>query len=51
MVKIYKKRGIRSEFKKIYIFCEGEKTEPLYFSGFRDEIHNAIKRKPTKRRT
>lgn len=29
--------------EKIYIFCEGEQTEPLYFKGFEKAItSNAI---------
>jgi hypothetical protein len=35
----------RDEFKKIYIFCEGESTEPLYFKGFKQEIEEEIRRK------
>ena len=33
-----RKQGWIEPLEKIYIFCEGEKTEPLYFKGFEEEI-------------
>jgi len=33
-----RKVSIYEPIKKYYIFCEGEKTEPLYFSGFKKAI-------------
>ncbi|MCK5460587.1 RloB domain-containing protein [Candidatus Gracilibacteria bacterium] len=45
MGKFIRKREARDEFKKIYIFCEGESTEPLYFRGFKQEIEEEIRRK------
>lgn len=33
-----KNRGKIEEFKKIYIFCEGKKTEPIYFEKLKKEI-------------
>jgi len=31
--------------KIIFIFCEGEKTEPLYFEGFKKDLEAKIRRK------
>jgi len=39
-----RKRNIRAD-KTIYIFCEGKKTEPLYFEGFAKDIEQEKRRK------
>ena len=44
-VKEYRKRprlvgNLRTLDKRFYIFCEGEKTEPQYFEGFKKAIES-----------
>jgi hypothetical protein len=41
--KIKKPRQIQ---RKVYIFCEGEKTEPNYFNSKKNEIKNIIRKDP-----
>ena len=40
-----REQEVKSEYKKIFIFCEGEKTEPLYFKGFKEELEREIIRR------
>ena len=43
-----RKENTRKEKKIIYIFTEGEKTEPVYFQSKRQEIDEEIRRKGIK---
>ncbi len=47
MGRLGKKRlhNIRKANKIIFIYCEGGKTEPLYFEGFNKDLENKIRRK------
>ncbi len=40
-----RQRNKKIEPKKVYIFCEGKTTEPLYFEGFKKEIEERTKKK------
>lgn len=46
--KFDRKYGTRLEYKFIYIFTEGEKTEPNYFKSKKEEIETEIRRKNIK---
>ncbi len=35
-----RKRGVREPLSTLYIVCEGEKTEPLYFENYRTRENN-----------
>ncbi len=39
----------KTENKTIFIFCEGEQTEPLYFEGFKKDVKKEIRKKSLRR--
>ena len=40
-----RRRDIKNEFKKIFIYCEWKKTEVLYFKWFSKKLENEIRRR------
>jgi len=43
-----RKRNVREEYRKIYIFTEGEKTEAIYFNAKKKEIEKELRRQNIK---